>query len=55
MTNTERHNGWCTDSLEVPDSYTYVNAIGSRKASSMTFVMSAFAEIFWPYSVNFKS
>lgn len=45
-------NGWCAETSGTFNNAHLVNVIGSRQASSMTFLMAAFAEIMWPYAVR---
>ena len=44
-------DGWCAES-DLTKSQYLVNAVGSKRASSMTFLTAAFAETLWPYSIR---
>eukprot|EP01054_Gregarina_sp_Poly1_P003188 Gregarina_sp_Poly_1__3187@NODE_1905_length_3115_cov_120_482283_g218_i2_p2_GENE_NODE_1905_length_3115_cov_120_482283_g218_i2NODE_1905_length_3115_cov_120_482283_g218_i2_p2_ORF_typecomplete_len250_score18_83Cation_ATPase_C/PF00689_21/3_7e17_NODE_1905_length_3115_cov_120_482283_g218_i23061055 len=44
--------GWCHPLPGFDEDTVRVNVRGSRMASTMTFVMAAFSEILWPYSIR---
>lgn len=50
--NNVSKEGWCLSDASKTEDLLRVNVRGSRMASTMTFIMAAFSEILWPYSIR---